>query len=100
CPIIRHHCGMPYPLIEHGGLRTPVVGATGMAWSSDRPVRIGKATDKWMLEFGPMPHVSIRARLIFLSVLLLAILAVSSALLIGQLARGSKDLAEQARLVS
>src|SRR5438876_8841 len=53
-----------------------------------------------MLEFGLMPHVSIRARLIFLSVLLLAILAVSSALLIGQLARGSKDLAEQARLVS
>ena len=47
-----------------------------------------------------MPLVSIRARLIFLAVLLLAILAVSSALLIGQLARGSRGLAEQAQLVS
>jgi signal transduction histidine kinase len=47
-----------------------------------------------------MPHVSIRARLIFLSVLLLAILAVSSGLLIRELARDSEALAEEARLVS
>ncbi len=47
-----------------------------------------------------MSHVSIRARLIFLSVLLLAILAVSSALLIRELMRHSQGLAEQARLVS
>ena len=47
-----------------------------------------------------MPNVSIRARLIFLSVLLLAILAVSSALLIRELARNSRSLAEEATLVS
>jgi signal transduction histidine kinase len=47
-----------------------------------------------------MSHVSIRARLIFLSVLLLAILAISSALLIRELMRHSQSLAEQARLVS
>src|SRR5271167_1986 len=47
-----------------------------------------------------MPNVSIRARLIFLSVLLLAVLAVSSALLIRELARDSQSLAEEARLVS
>jgi signal transduction histidine kinase len=47
-----------------------------------------------------MSHVSIRARLIFLAVLLLAILAVSSALLIRELMRHSQSLAEQARLVS
>ena len=47
-----------------------------------------------------MSHVSIRVRLIFLSVLLLAILAVSSALLIRELMRHSQSLAEQARLVS
>ena len=47
-----------------------------------------------------MPNVSIRARLIFLSVLLLAILAVSSALLIRELARDSQSLAEEATLVS
>ena len=47
-----------------------------------------------------MSHVSIRARLIFLSVVLLAILAVSSALLIRELMRHSQSLAEQARLVS
>ena len=46
------------------------------------------------------PNVSIRARLIFLSILLLAILAVSSALLIRELARDSQSLAEEARLVS
>ena len=44
--------------------------------------------------------MSIRARLIFLSVLLLAILAVSSALLIRELARDSQSLVEEARLVS
>jgi len=47
-----------------------------------------------------MPFVSIRSRLIFLAVLLLAILAVASALLIGQLMRASDDLAEEAKLVS
>jgi signal transduction histidine kinase len=47
-----------------------------------------------------MPNVSIRARLIFLSVLLLAILVVSSALLIRELARDSRSLAEEAMLVS
>jgi signal transduction histidine kinase len=47
-----------------------------------------------------MPNVSIRARLIFLSVLLLAILAISSAVLIRELARDSRSLAEEAMLVS
>src|SRR5271157_1424417 len=47
-----------------------------------------------------MPNVSIRARLIFLSTLLLAILAVSSALLIRELARDSRSLVEEAMLVS
>ena len=47
-----------------------------------------------------MPSVSIRARLIFLSVLLLAILALSSALLIRELASVSQSLAEEATLVS
>jgi adenylate cyclase len=47
-----------------------------------------------------MSHLSIRARLIFLSVLLLVILVVSSALLVRELMRHSQSLAEQARLVS
>ena len=47
-----------------------------------------------------MPNLSIRARLILLSALLLAILAVSSALLIRELARDSRSLAEEATLVS
>jgi signal transduction histidine kinase len=47
-----------------------------------------------------MSNVSIRARLVFLSVLLLAILAVSTPLLIRELARDSQSLAEEARLVS
>jgi signal transduction histidine kinase len=47
-----------------------------------------------------MPHISIRLRLIFLSVLLLAILAGSSALLIRELARDSESLTEEAKLVS
>src|SRR5712671_746336 len=47
-----------------------------------------------------MSHVSIRARLIFLSVLGLAIITNSSALLIRELMRHSQSLAEQARLVS
>ena len=46
------------------------------------------------------PNVSIRARLIFLSILLLAILAVSSTLLIRELTRNSQSLAEEATLVS
>ena len=44
--------------------------------------------------------MSIRTRLILLSVLLLAILATSSALLIRELAHDSKTLAEEATLVS
>ena len=47
-----------------------------------------------------MPNISIRLRLVFLSVLLLAILAGSSALLIRELVRDSQSLAEEARLVS
>ena len=47
-----------------------------------------------------MPNISIRLRLIFLSVLLLAILAGSSALLIRELARDSESLTEEAKLVS
>jgi signal transduction histidine kinase len=47
-----------------------------------------------------MPPLSIRARLISLSVLLLAILVVSSALLINELAKDSQSLAKEARLVS
>src|SRR6516165_10734708 len=47
-----------------------------------------------------MPNFSIRARLILLSVLLLAVLAVSSMLLIRELARDSQSLAEEALLVS
>ncbi len=47
-----------------------------------------------------MRFVSIRVRLIFLAAVLLAILAVASVLLIGELVRGSHDLAEEARLVS
>jgi signal transduction histidine kinase len=47
-----------------------------------------------------MPNFSIRLRLIFLSALLLAILAGSSALLIRELVRDSQSLTEEARLVS
>jgi adenylate cyclase len=47
-----------------------------------------------------MSHFSIRARLIFLAILLLAILAVVAALLTRELARDSEALAEEARLVS
>jgi signal transduction histidine kinase len=47
-----------------------------------------------------MPNFSIRLRLIFLSVLLLSILAGSSALLIRELVRDSRSLSEEANLVS
>ena len=47
-----------------------------------------------------MPYVSIRARLIFLSVVLLTILTVSSVLLTRELVRNSDALAEEAQLVS
>ena len=47
-----------------------------------------------------MPNISIRLRLILLSVLLVAILAGSSALLTRELVRDSQSLAEEARLVS
>jgi signal transduction histidine kinase len=49
---------------------------------------------------GLMPHFSIRARLVFLSSLLLLILVISSTLLIRELARDLSILSEQARLVS
>ncbi len=54
----------------------------------------------WLYEAQPMLNISIRLRLILLSVLLLAILASSSALLIRELVRDSQSLAEEARLVS
>ena len=66
------------------------------AGDSPSSSRNRKETDELRL----MPNVSIRARLILLSVLLLAILAVSSALLIRELARDSRSLAEEATLVS
>jgi adenylate cyclase len=47
-----------------------------------------------------MSHFSIRARLIFLAVLLLAILVAVAALLTRELARDSQALSEEARLVS
>ncbi len=47
-----------------------------------------------------MPHPSIRARLIFLSVSLLAILTISMTLLSHELARDSEALTDEARLVS
>jgi signal transduction histidine kinase len=47
-----------------------------------------------------MPQLSIRARLLLLSVLLLAILAALSAFLTRELVRDSRGLAEEARLVS
>ena len=47
-----------------------------------------------------MPNISIRLRLIFLSVLLLAILAGSSVLLIRELVHDSQSLTEEANLVS
>jgi signal transduction histidine kinase/DNA-binding response OmpR family regulator len=47
-----------------------------------------------------MPHVSIRARLIFLAVVLLAILTITATLLTRELARNSQSLAEEAQLVS
>ena len=47
-----------------------------------------------------MPNFSIRSRLIFLSILLLAILAGSSAFLIRELVRNSQSLNEEVKLVS
>ena len=47
-----------------------------------------------------MPNFSIRLRLIFLSALLLSILAGSSALLIRELVRDSQSLTAEAKLVS
>src|SRR5215468_5469742 len=47
-----------------------------------------------------MSQFSIRARLIFLAVLLLAILVAVAALLTSELARDSQALSEEARLVS
>src|SRR5580698_3159956 len=54
---------------------------------------------KWLYETRIMPTFSIRLRLIFLSVLLLSILAGSSALLIRELIRDSRSLSEEAKLV-
>ena len=47
-----------------------------------------------------MSYFSIRVRLIFLAILLLAILAATSALLTRELARDLQALADEARLVS
>lgn len=47
-----------------------------------------------------MPHLSIRARLIFLAVVLLAMLGVSSVILSGELAQEAQDLGIEAQLVS
>jgi adenylate cyclase len=58
------------------------------------------STAETALNEGPMPYFSIRGRLIFLAVLLLAILATASALLTRELARDSHALAEEARLVA
>src|ERR1700733_7114069 len=55
---------------------------------------------KKRVEDDAMPHVSIRARLIFLAVVLLAILTVSSTILTRELARDSAALADEAQLVS
>jgi signal transduction histidine kinase len=88
--------GGAYPLVEAGPASLAVVGAPRMSYSV-----LGKAgTDKKGLEEQRMPFVSIRSRLIFLAAVLLAILAVASALLIGQLMGASDDLAEEAKLVS
>src|SRR5271155_614270 len=57
-------------------------------------------TVQWLYEALLMPNFSIRLRLIFLSVLLLAILAGSSAFLIRELVRDSQDLTEEVKLVS
>jgi signal transduction histidine kinase len=54
----------------------------------------------WVYETRLMPNFSIRLRLIFLSVLLLSILAGSSALLIRELVRDSQSLSAEAKLVS
>ena len=54
----------------------------------------------WAYETRLMPNFSIRLRLIFLSVLLLSILAGSSALLIRELVRDSQSLSAEAKLVS
>ena len=53
----------------------------------------------WVYETRLMPNFSIRLRLIFLSVLLLSILAGSSALLIRELVRDSQSLSAEAKLV-
>jgi adenylate cyclase len=52
------------------------------------------------LENGSMSYFSIRARLIFLAILLLVILAATAALLTRELARNSQALSEEAQLVS
>src|SRR6266404_1314515 len=78
-----------------------VCSLPGPAHPARRASRLSRSRrSKYKLGTSSMSHVSIRARLIFLSVLLLAILAVSSALLIRELMHHSQSLAEQARLVS
>jgi adenylate cyclase len=66
----------------------------------DLAAAVTKPVARCALEECSMPYVSIRARLIFLSVVLLAILTVSSVLLTRELVRDSDALAEEARLVS
>jgi len=69
-----------------------------MAKSSFRPwhdTELGCAEEE-----GPVSHLSIRTRLIFLAVVLLAMLGISSALLSEELAHEAQDLATEAQLVS
>jgi len=51
------------------------------------------------IDTGPMPHISIRARLILLAAVLLAVLTASTALLTRELALDSRALGEEATLV-
>jgi signal transduction histidine kinase len=80
------------------------LGETGSLWgaSYDGLPNVGSRKRKGDKtgDSSMTPNVSIRARLIFLSILLLAILAVSSALLIRELARDSQSLDEEATLVA
>src|SRR5438067_5942318 len=93
-PIIRHRGAVPTRSLKLGG---PSLLWARRACHTRRSGRWG-STKK--LKEQRMPFVSIRSRLIFLAALLLATLAIASALLIGQLMRASDDLAEQAKLVS
>jgi adenylate cyclase len=62
-----------------------------LAGAAEATIALGK---------GPMSNFSIRARLIFLAVLLLAILSATIALLTRELSRDSEALSDEARLVT